>query len=616
MPKQDQNRQIIDKILQAVPEKSRAGAKKNIGHIIKALRDEGILTPRTLAYALATVQHETASTFKPIEEYGGRQQAKKLGYEGGENYFGRGFIQLTHKKNYVDMGKKIGIEDLAEHPEKALDPEVSAKILAKFMNERGVAKLADAGDFAGARRPINPDALGNQIANIAQGYLGAIGPDISALTEKIKPRTQPTDLLKTLGLGTPSQVPSATLAPQIGPVRRPVTTPSFGPRKPITLAGGPMVTPGMGQAVGQITAAKATPKTGEFKGFGGPKTQEFGNYNPQLYADVGGYNRGTDIGMKANTPLKAPPGQWQVMEAKTGGWNTGWGNYVLAKNTQTGETIRLSHLNKVDVKPGDIVNEGGQFGISGTTGRTTGQHLDIEFTDNQGQLIDATKAHPEWFRQATQPTTEAMAKPIQFTPAPAASMQMPKQLAFGPQAQIQRASTIQAPSMQVGMRPQVQTTTAPTFGTGFSPQTANVTRSFADIFREGMKTPATPQEQQRIPEQQRQPQQRTETQRTIDIAQRNLSLQRQRQAQTGQPGRPGVPGGIGPSQVQSIRRTSPIVHTVRPGETPSGIAARYGISDWRRVWGGDPRRMPAGATLNIGGGGRRKIPVPSIAGRL
>src|SRR3990167_11061442 len=144
------------KALAAVPQSARQSAAKNIPLIEAALKAEGISDPRTLAYALATIEHETAGTFEPIEEYGGRSQARKLGYGGGENYFGRGFIQLTHAENYRDIGRRIGVGDaLVQNPQLALRPDVSAKILAAFFKDRGVAQATSKGDFIGARRPVN-----------------------------------------------------------------------------------------------------------------------------------------------------------------------------------------------------------------------------------------------------------------------------------------------------------------------------------------------------------------------------------------------------------------------------------------------------------------------------
>lgn len=148
----------------AVAPRSQAGLNQNLPLIAKALEQFCILNPNVLAYALATIGHETAGTFQPIEEYNGRQQAITLGYDGGPDFDGKGFLQLTHKFNYRKYGALIGVPDLAEKPWLALDPEISAKILAAYFVERGVAALATDGKFVEARRPINPDNLGGQIA--------------------------------------------------------------------------------------------------------------------------------------------------------------------------------------------------------------------------------------------------------------------------------------------------------------------------------------------------------------------------------------------------------------------------------------------------------------------
>lgn len=189
--------QITDAALSAVPEASKEGAKQNIPYIINALDEQGILTPNNLAYALATVQHETAGTFKPIEEYGGRQQAITRGYGGGANYFGRGYIQLTHDYNYKDIGKKIGLGDeLYNNPSLALQPEIASKILASFMKDRGVTKYSDSGDFYNARRPVNGLDKADKIAGIAKGYAQAIPTDFNSL--------------KSMAVASPTPTPKAS----------------------------------------------------------------------------------------------------------------------------------------------------------------------------------------------------------------------------------------------------------------------------------------------------------------------------------------------------------------------------------------------------------------------
>jgi len=126
-------------------------------------------------------------------------------------------------------------------------------------------------------------------------------------------------------------------------------------------------------------------------------TQQFGNPNAKLYgknkSGRANINRGLDIAAEPNEPQVAPPeGNWIVQEAKKDGkFNTGWGNYVVIVNKDTGESIRRSHLDKVNVNPGEVVT-GKQLGTTGRTGRTTGYHMDIEYTNSKGQLSDFSKS--------------------------------------------------------------------------------------------------------------------------------------------------------------------------------------------------------------------------------
>ncbi|MDO8429162.1 MAG: glycosyl hydrolase family 18 protein [Candidatus Daviesbacteria bacterium] len=162
---------MVDKLLGGVPSKAREAAKRNIPRIMNALQSEGILDSNVLAYALATIEHETAGTFEPIDEYGGALSARRRGYEGGVNYFGRGFIQLTHLRNYKAMGIRIGMGDaLAKNPELASSPDVAAKILAAFFKDNNIASLASRGKFVAARNPVNPDNNGRKVANLAAKY--------------------------------------------------------------------------------------------------------------------------------------------------------------------------------------------------------------------------------------------------------------------------------------------------------------------------------------------------------------------------------------------------------------------------------------------------------------
>jgi len=128
-------------------------------------------------------------------------------------------------------------------------------------------------------------------------------------------------------------------------------------------------------------------------GKSGVITQRFGNKNP-IEKFSGGVNYGTDIGVDRGTKVSVPPGKWKVMEAYAGAeegkeaTNRGYGNSILVQNQETGEKMRFSHLSQVGVRPGEIVDGNKIVGATGSTGNSTGPHLDLEMYDRSGRLID------------------------------------------------------------------------------------------------------------------------------------------------------------------------------------------------------------------------------------
>src|ERR1017187_3559067 len=73
--------------------------------------DANVADPRHAAYMLATSRHETAGTYRPIEEYG-KGEGHKYGIpdRNGNTYYGRGFVQLTWADNYKTMGANLSID--------------------------------------------------------------------------------------------------------------------------------------------------------------------------------------------------------------------------------------------------------------------------------------------------------------------------------------------------------------------------------------------------------------------------------------------------------------------------------------------------------------------------
>ena len=137
---------------------------------------------RQVAYIFATVYHETARTMQPIEEYG-----KGAGYpygvpdpETGECYYGRGFVQITWKQNYLYQQEKLG-HPLVERPDCALEPGCAAAILYEGMLDGDFTGVSVGDyvnttqcDYTNARRVVNGVDCAEQIAGYAQVFQEAL----------------------------------------------------------------------------------------------------------------------------------------------------------------------------------------------------------------------------------------------------------------------------------------------------------------------------------------------------------------------------------------------------------------------------------------------------------
>jgi murein DD-endopeptidase MepM/ murein hydrolase activator NlpD len=66
-----------------------------------------------------------------------------------------------------------------------------------------------------------------------------------------------------------------------------------------------------------------------------------------------------------------------VRVAKTGGYNFGYGNYIIITHPNGTETV-YGHLLRVGVEVGQSVSQGQQIGLLGSTGDSTGPHVHFE----------------------------------------------------------------------------------------------------------------------------------------------------------------------------------------------------------------------------------------------
>jgi predicted chitinase len=141
---------------------------------------QGIVLPTQIAYVLATADHETNHTFKPVTEaywLPNPDAYLKTHHPDYYPYYGRGYVQLTWKNNYAKYGQLLE-KDLVGHPELALTPEIAVFVLVHGFKTgtftgRKISDYVNAGntDFRNARRCINGLDKADQIAQLARTHL-------------------------------------------------------------------------------------------------------------------------------------------------------------------------------------------------------------------------------------------------------------------------------------------------------------------------------------------------------------------------------------------------------------------------------------------------------------
>jgi murein DD-endopeptidase MepM/ murein hydrolase activator NlpD len=113
---------------------------------------------------------------------------------------------------------------------------------------------------------------------------------------------------------------------------------------------------------------------------GGGGSAQVGYYdNPLpgaiLTQGIHGWN-GVDIGAPKGTPIHAAA-DGTVIVARAGGWNGGYGSYVVISHPNGTQTL-YGHMNSVAISVGASVGSGQVIGYVGTTGKSTGNHLHFE----------------------------------------------------------------------------------------------------------------------------------------------------------------------------------------------------------------------------------------------
>ncbi len=97
---------------------------------------------------------------------------------------------------------------------------------------------------------------------------------------------------------------------------------------------------------------------------GGVKTQGLHGHN------------GVDLASSLNTPILAAAAG-TVIIAREGGWNGGYGSYVVVSHSNGTQTL-YAHMNHTNVEQGQRVEQGQVLGYMGSTGDSSGVHLHFE----------------------------------------------------------------------------------------------------------------------------------------------------------------------------------------------------------------------------------------------
>jgi hypothetical protein len=115
------------------------------------LKDLGCYSREVTIAALATIAVETAYKFEPIKEFGSEAYLRAKKYF---PFFGRGYVQITWEENYRHYGQLLAI-DLVGEPDRALNPNVAASILAAYFREHHIQVAAGAKNWTRVRELVN-----------------------------------------------------------------------------------------------------------------------------------------------------------------------------------------------------------------------------------------------------------------------------------------------------------------------------------------------------------------------------------------------------------------------------------------------------------------------------
>jgi putative chitinase len=165
-------------VCQMFPNTPAPNIEQNLPVVLNALVAPQLANKPMILMALGTICAET-ECFLPISEgqsqfntspgghpfdlYDARADLGNQGAPDGEQFKGRGFVQLTGRTNYQVHGNAIGLgNQLIDNPDLANDPAIAAQLLASFLKSReeGITAALATGDLTTARRLVNGGSNG------------------------------------------------------------------------------------------------------------------------------------------------------------------------------------------------------------------------------------------------------------------------------------------------------------------------------------------------------------------------------------------------------------------------------------------------------------------------
>jgi LysM repeat protein len=148
------------------------------------------------------------------------------------------------------------------------------------------------------------------------------------------------------------------------------------------VVGSTLIIPGAEVAPTVPSAPKSPVKrVGREPYMGGSGSAQDGYYtNPMpgalITQGIHGWNA-VDLGAARGTPIHAAADGIVIVARANGGWNGGYGNYVVITHDNGTQTL-YGHMRSVLVSPGQSISAGQTIGYEGSTGESTGPHLHFE----------------------------------------------------------------------------------------------------------------------------------------------------------------------------------------------------------------------------------------------